>query len=197
MDTLADLGRTALSAEGTLWRTLFAVLFADLYFLPVPGALPTRFLTGPVDLGTPQFEARRRDEIQALFASIRSGNAEELIRDAWSRWYGCALTGAVWSVVSESELMALATGLGPEPLVAMLQHLLRHGLRSTSGLPDLVVLEGPVARIDGFPSRIPTDLFCIEVKGPTDSLRDGQRVWLDRLVSMGVLAEVWHVDERA
>jgi hypothetical protein len=196
IDTLSDLGRTALSAEGTLWRTLFAVLFADLYFLPVPGALPTRFLTGPVDLGTPQFEARRRSEVQNLFASIRSGNAEALIRDAWSRWQGCALTGAVWSAVSESELTALATGLGPEPLVAMLQHLLRHGLRSTSGLPDLVVLAGPVARIDGFPSRMPTELFCIEVKGPTDSLRDGQRVWLDRLVSMGVLAEVWHVDER-
>ncbi len=196
MQNLADLGRTALSAEGTLWRTLFAVLFADLYFLPVPGALPTRFLTGPVDLGTPHFAERRRSEITALFASIRAGHAEDLIRDAWRRWHGCALTGAVWSVVSESELTAVANGLGPEPLVAMLQHLLRHGLRSTSGLPDLVVLPGPSARIDGFPSRIPTELFCIEVKGPTDSLRDGQRVWLDRLVSMGILAEVWHVDAR-
>jgi hypothetical protein len=78
----------------------------------------------------------------------------------------------------------------------MLAHLLRHGLRSTSGLPDLVVLPGPVARIDGFPSRIPNDLVCVEVKGPTDSLRDGQRVWLDRLVSIGISAEVWHVDPR-
>ncbi|MFT6377319.1 MAG: hypothetical protein ACJARS_003980 [bacterium] len=196
MDAVAQVGRIALSAEGTLWRTLFAVFFADLYFLPVAGALPTPFLTGPLDLGTENFEARRRPQIETLFAAIRAGSSEDLIRDAWRRWHGCALTGAVWSSVTQAQLVAVAKGLGPEPLVAMLAHLLRHGLRSTSGLPDLVVLPGPVARIDGFPSRIPNDLVCVEVKGPTDSLRDGQRVWLDRLVSIGISAEVWHVDPR-
>ena len=196
IDSVAQLGRTALSAEGTMWRTLFAVFFADVYFLPIAGALPTPFLTGPLDLGTPDFEARRRPRIDALFAAIRAGRSEALIHDSWSRWEGCALSGAVWSLVTLAQLVALAAGLGPESLVAMLEHLLRHGLRSTSGLPDLVVLPGPEVRIDGFPSRISPGLVCVEVKGPTDSLRDGQRVWLDRLGRFGVCAEVWKVAER-
>ena len=39
---LARVGRTALHGEGRAFTTLFALLFAETYFLPVYGALPTR-----------------------------------------------------------------------------------------------------------------------------------------------------------
>jgi hypothetical protein len=36
-------------------------------------------------------------------------------------------------------------------------------------------------------------MLLAEVKGPGDSLRDEQRVWMHRLLELGVPTEVWKV----
>ncbi|MBX2799087.1 MAG: VRR-NUC domain-containing protein [Myxococcales bacterium] len=191
---LAAVGRRAVHGEGRPWSTLFALLFADTYFLPVPGALPVPYLSGPLDLGTPAFRRRRAKAVGDVLERIRAGRAPALVRSAHARWQGTALAGARWHAADGPTLEALALGLGPRGLLTILEPILDHGRRAAAGLPDLAILPGPSVRLDdAVPGTLPEGLLLAEVKGPTDSLRDAQRVWLDRLVGAGVAAEVWHV----
>ncbi|MEO0601858.1 MAG: VRR-NUC domain-containing protein, partial [Myxococcota bacterium] len=104
------------------------------------------------------------------------------------------LVGARWGHATLSELEVLAEHLGPRGLRAILDPVLDHGLSRTAGLPDLVVWPGqPVRLPDAMPSRLPSELHLVEIKGPGDRLRDTQRLWLDRLLEAGVRAELWEV----
>jgi hypothetical protein len=191
---LAKAGRRALHAEGGLWTTLFALLFAETYFLPVPGMLPVPFLTGPLDLGRPSFR-RRRPEVDALLRAVRSGQAPERIRGAWAQWHGTALAGARWERAGCDALVSVAEGMGADALAALLEVLLDQGWAASRGLPDLVVLPGKPTRVPhALPSRLPAGLLLVEVKGPSDSVRDEQAVWFDRLLRTGALVELWKID---
>ncbi|MBW1877749.1 MAG: VRR-NUC domain-containing protein [Deltaproteobacteria bacterium] len=76
----------------------------------------------------------------------------------------------------------------------ILETLLREGWRAARGLPDLVVLPGPRIRLPGaMPSRLGEGLVLAEVKGPTDSVRDEQAAWFDRLLGAGAKVELWQV----
>lgn len=190
---LEALGRQALHVEGALWRTLFALVFAPAFFAPVPGALPSRFLDGPLDLGTARFAARRPEEIASCWAGLERG-AGEWVLAAHERWSGSHLAGASWSVAPVEVLVTVAESLGAGGLRALLEPLLLEGPRAARGLPDLVVLPGEPVRVPGaFPSRLSAELALVEVKGPTDQLQDAQHAWHHRLVRAGVAVEVWHL----
>ncbi|MCO4743830.1 MAG: VRR-NUC domain-containing protein [Proteobacteria bacterium] len=187
-------GRRVLTAEGPLWRTLFALLFAETYFLPVPGQLPVPFLSGPLDLATPQFRERRADAVATVLAGVRAGEAGDRLGVAVQHWWGVRLSGARWDLATPEELIALGSGFKPAALAALLEHLLDEGLRAAAGLPDLVVLAGDAVRLgDAHPSRVGQGVLLVEVKGPSDSLRDEQRAWNHRLLSAGATVEVWNV----
>lgn len=193
-DHLAERGRIALHGEGRAWSTLFALLFAETYFLPIPGALPVPFLTGPLDLGTPGFRAARREATDAVLEAIARGEAPQRIEAAHARWEGIALSGAHWDVAGRQALVDIARGLGPQGLRTILEPLLDGGRRAAAGLPDLVVLPGEPAQLpDALPRALPGGLFLAELKGPTDSLRDAQAVWIHRLVQAGVPVELWEI----
>jgi len=191
---LRQQGRRARHGEGRPFSTMFALLFADVLFMPVPGALPVRYLTRPLDFGTEAFRERRRDAIDEVWAGVRRGEAPSRIRDAWHRWSGVRLVGANWAHATLPELLALAQHLEPDGLRAILEPMLGPGTRHHAGLPDLVVWPGPAVRLpEALPSRLGEGLCLVEIKGPTDRLRDPQRVWLDRLVRAGVRTELWEV----
>ena len=106
------------------------------------------------------------------------------------RRFGC------W--VPLADRSALADGLGPSGLAGLLEVLLDDGWRATRGFPDLAVLPGePVKLAGAFPSRVGEGLVLMEVKGPGDTLSDDQRVWLDRLVGLGIPCEVVRVAPRS
>lgn len=190
---LAGAGRRAVHAEGQLWTTLFALLFADLYFLAVDGALPVARLAGPLDLGTPAFAARRRAAVDEVLAAIRAGEAADRVRAADARWRGCRLAGASWRLLDGDGLATVAAGLGGAVLAAVLERLLQ-GWRTSRGLPDLVVLPGDATRLEeAFPGRLGAGLHLAEVKGPADQLRPEQRVWADVLRRAGAPIEWWWV----
>ena len=66
---------------------------------------------------------------------------------------------------------------------------------SHRGLPDLVVLPGPERALpDALPASLSPELVLVEVKGPTDSQRDSQRIWFDRLLGLGLRVELWWVE---
>jgi hypothetical protein len=194
---LARRGRRALHVEGALWSTLFALLFAEVYFLPIAGALPVPYLPGPLDLGTPAFRARRADAVAEVLDAVSRGEAPERVRRADARWRGTRLARARWHVADGPTLRAIAAGIGPAALRAILERILDRGRRATRGLPDLVVLPGPAARLEGaWPSRLAEGLLLAEVKGPGDQVRDEQAVWHDALLQAQAPLELWEVVAR-
>jgi Fanconi-associated nuclease 1 len=192
---LAGHGRSALYVEGALLSTICALLLAELLFLPVPGALPVPTLSGPLDLGTPAFRAARRGAWDDLVAAVEAGEAPARVRAADDRWRGVRLAGARWDAADRDALVCATAGIVPAALVVLLEKFADEGPRSMAGLPDLAVLPGPPVKLpDTFPSKLPSGLVFAEVKGPGDTLRDTQAVWLDRLVRAGAAVEVWRVE---
>ena len=84
----------------------------------------------------------------------------------------------------------------PAALVArILGRLAKEGWASARGLPDLLIF-GDGRRVEGLiPPTLATGVLLAEVKGPTDSLQDGQRVWLQYLRDGQENVELWHVTE--
>ncbi|NOY25730.1 MAG: VRR-NUC domain-containing protein, partial [Oligoflexia bacterium] len=193
---LAALGRVAIHAEGLLWRTLFGLLFDDLIFAPVPGMLPTPCRTRPLDLGGPEFVARRQPQVSERLAEIAAGQAPARIAACWAERQGQAIAGVCWARFPLPLLQRVATDLGGAALSAVLSVVAASWRLAPRGLPDLVVLAGPPVRIPGaLPGRIPAHALLAEIKGPGDQLSDAQRVWLDRLLRAGVTAELWRVSQ--
>ncbi len=191
---LEAAGRQAVRAEGPLWATLSALLLVDTWFLDVPGVLPMPRLSAPLDLGTPAFVEARREAVDAVLKDIRGGGASERLGRAWKERHLERLRGVRWRRWSPSILEAIVASFPPVALATIIETLATSGPRGCRGLPDLVLLPGPPGPLSGFwPTRLPGTLAMIEVKGPGDSLRDGQRVWVDRLARAGTRVEVWTI----
>jgi len=188
VDALAQRGRVAAHVEGRLFRTLYALLFAEAYFLDVPGQLPVPRLSGPLDLGTSAFVERRRPVIEGILHAVRVGDAGARVRTAAARWQGIRLAGR--HDLDPELLVQVASSIAPDALASILQAL--HTERS-AGLPDLVVLPGPVVWIDGHPARVSDQLLLVELKGPGDTLSEAQRAWHHRLLGWGLPVELWEV----
>ena len=186
-------GRVVLRGEGRAWRTLLSLLLTDASFCAVPGALPVPGLRGPLDRWTPAFAARRAPEIFRLMDAIRQGQAPEWVARLDPIWRGISLSGARWSRHGLAELLALASA-PPRVLRAVFSDVLARGRGAWTGFPDLTVLPGQACRLsEAFPASLSEDLIFVEVKGPGDTLRDAQRVWMDRLRDSGAKVEVWDV----
>lgn len=186
-------GRSSVRCEGGLIRTLAVVLLHDALFLDVPGMLPVPRLPGPLDLGTPAFGARRPGAIDRVLDDIATGRGPERVARGCAALAGSRIAGVSRALDPPEALVDTARALGPAGLRAVLVPLLASGFGAAAGLPDLLVFPGEPVRVPGHPSRVGPDALFVEVKGPGDSLRDGQRVWIDRLVRAGVPVEVWAV----
>ena len=186
VDTLRAAGRRCLHAENWLWTGVFALVFRAAYFMPVRGMLPTPRRAGPVDLGSPSFYEKRR-----AFCDEQLLELELLgLRPFVDRWRGEHLDGLFRS----EQVVEHAGELSGPFLAKVLRPLLTFGWSTARGLPDLLVLPGRTARLPhAIPTRIPEEAFFAEIKGPTDALRDGQRLWHDRLVRATIHVELWHV----
>ena len=185
-------GRGVVEGENLLWTTLFGLLLRDILFAPVPGMLPGRMQMAPLDLGLPDFASRRKDPLHHALEEIRADHGRGRLHDAFTNHHGTAIRGVSWSRWSQSELDTILMGLTGAVVAGVLERLAQGASRS--GLPDLWILCGPPVRIDGlFPGRLRGGPMAVEVKGPGDSLRDNQRVWLHHLIQLGVTTEVWDI----
>ena len=183
---LAGWGRDAIHAENWLWTSLFALVFRDLYFLPVPGMLPTPRRAGPLDLGTPAF-ARNRSE--AVDARLRRVEAEG-VRAAVAGWSGEQLAG----LVDAPEVHRWVDRVPAAMARVILGRLAWEGWPAARGLPDLFVAEGAPIRLDGaIPPMLPDSAFLVELKGPGDQIRSYQMTWHARLCEGGIPVELWIV----
>lgn len=186
---LDRLGRRAIHAENWLWTCLYALVFRDLYFLPLPGMLPTSRRDGPVDVGTPGFYARRGDAIEARLAAVAAEGPGPFV----AGWGGERLAG-LWAYESVATILERCSAVSGVTAASVLRRLAREGWAVARGLPDLYIFSGAPVRVEsGVPARLEQRDLLVEIKGPTDALRDEQRVWHDRLLKDGIPVELWAV----
>ncbi|MEL6346874.1 MAG: VRR-NUC domain-containing protein [Myxococcota bacterium] len=187
-------GRTAFFGEAAPWSTLFGLLCYDALFAPVPGMLPTKMMHRPLDLGAPGFRQRRGRWLTPILAQIAAGDAQKMLIARLPELEGMVIAGVRWDRFTPAQLVTLAGAIDGASLAGVLRSFAEDWRGANRGLPDLCVLPGPAVRLDNAaPATIPEGLILAEVKGPTDALRDPQRVWLDRLLRFGVRAELWKV----
>jgi len=183
---LAAAGRRAWHAENWLWTSLYALVFRDLYFLPVPGMLPTARRDGPLDVGTPGFYTRRRGPIEARLVELAAEGPEKFC----AGWEGERLAGLHAGEIVRGS----AASIGGKTAAAVLRRLAEEGWSAARGLPDLYIFSGPEGRVPAaLPSRVDQRDALVEIKGPGDTLRDDQRVWHHRLLDQGIVVELWEV----
>lgn len=195
---LVAAGRRVVHTENAPWTSLFALLLWDVLFAPVHGMLPGPGMHRPLDLGLPGFAARRSTELEAALAPLSAGHGPAALDAALEAHGGEAIAGLRWHAGLPTELRALVRALPGPALAGILRAYADHWRDARAGMPDLLLLPGAACRVEGaFPGRIPEDTVFIEVKGPTDSLRDGQRIWLDRLQALGLRAELWTITPSA
>jgi len=182
MDALSTEGFDAFHVEGALWSTLFGLLYEEALFQPLHGMLPSPHLRAPLDLGTPEFRNRRESAIAAVELDILNGFAGRRLSTAWAKRHGQDIAGVRWGLLTRADLVRIVDGLPVKALASIMKIFTLDWWNAQRGWPDLVVLPK---------ERIP--LRLVEVKGPSDSLRDAQRWWLAELKRMGISNEVWSV----
>ena len=195
IQTLRTSGRSAFFAEGSLWTTLFGILYADVIFSRVAGAFPAARMTAPLDWGGPTFRDRRAVAIQDLEHRIFDGHAASLLQENWHRFNRMSITGVSWDRFTEQQLVKVVTAMPVGALIYVFSAISRSGRRAAHGLPDLFIEEGPAVCLSGaWPTRVPASPMLVEVKGPTDRMHDAQLWWADRLLGAGVLYEIWRIE---
>ena len=168
-------------SESRAWMTLFGLLFADVILSPVPGVFHGPFQSAPLDLGTDSFVEVRRDDITKILSEIRRGEGPKIVRDVWRRYYGTAIYGVSWVLLSLDELCDIILGLGGAALAEVMGLIAEDTSGWTGGAPDLLLWRH---------SSCEPKVKAVEVKSKNDQLSDQQRAWLLALRDAGVTVAV-------
>lgn len=179
---LQQPGSPVYYVENTLVNALFGLLCWDALYAALPGAFFHPFQSGPADLRSPDFRARRQALFDACLARLDDGGYQDIILRNFRQKNGLQSMFVAWQALDE-ELLRLALECIPaQHLKRWFERLLADPAGNRSGLPDLIQF-WPAAR--GY--------RLIEVKGPGDRVQDNQRRWLDDCMAHGMPVAVCHV----
>ncbi|PHH59026.1 hypothetical protein CDD81_3928 [Ophiocordyceps australis] len=169
-------------SEGGILRTLFAYLFYDVLFCPLPNVFQTPFQTCPLDLFTDAFFPARISRINHLLAQIANGAAEHLLRSVWARHHAprTSIVGLRWEY-GVQDLAELVRCLGGPALAAVCTVLAQDYRQRAGGVPDLLLW-----REKGAADEQERQVLFVEVKSANDRLSDSQRLWIHVLTGAGI-----------
>jgi hypothetical protein len=177
----------ALPAEGGRgWHleNRFSLGIAGLAFWPVifaevPGAFVNPCQSGPVDLRWPDFLAPRAAIIKEQLERLADEQTfVEVVRHTWQTKHGIANRLVSWRHFDQDLLDAVLAAIPASALLALARLVVHNLHRLRNGFPDLLLIYGP------------GDYEFVEVKGPTDALQPGQRVWFKALAELQLPARV-------
>jgi hypothetical protein len=164
---LAEEGSEVHYVENTLINSLFGLLCWPAIFAPLPGAFFHPFHSGPSDLHSPDFHARRAPLFEACLAQLEDGSWRDTIRQHYASKYGLQSPFVFWGAVSPQLLEQAMHCLPVAHLRLWFRRLLLDIKANRTGMPDLIQF---------FPEQ--GRYRMIEVKGPGDRLQDNQLRWL-------------------
>lgn len=168
--------------ENGLICSLFGLLCWPAIFAPLPGAFFHPFQSGPLDLLSPDFQARRAELFAACLAQLDSDAYKDVIRQTYADKYGIQSPFVFWAVLDQELLEQALDCLPAAHLRAWFQRLLGDIRANRAGMPDLIQFWPAQQRYR-----------MIEVKGPGDRLQDNQRRWLAFCAEHGMPVDVCYV----
>lgn len=168
--------------ENSLVCSLFGLLCWPAIFAPLPGAFFHPFHSGPVDLLSPDFHARRAGLFAERLALLDSGAYRDEIRRIYADKFGIQSPFVFWAAVDEALLEQALHCLPAAHLRAWFERLLLDIQANRAGMPDLIQFWPAERRYR-----------MIEVKGPGDRLQDNQRRWLAFCAEHGMPVDVCYV----
>ncbi|KAJ2889463.1 hypothetical protein GGI21_006562, partial [Coemansia aciculifera] len=178
-----SLGYSGLHSENSMVTSLFSLLFWDIIFHPLPGALDTEYQSRPLDMGSESFYFSRQTLIDERLDEIAGGQFADTIQANYDFGYGAECVGVSWDITCD-QLLVVSKYIGGKGLAAVCRVLAREYRSKSSGFPDLCLWRSDKEKV-----------MFVEVKGPNDTLSDSQRDWIDILVRNGIDVEVCLVRE--
>lgn len=179
---LAEQGASVHYVENTLINSLFGLLCWPAIFAPLPGAFFHPFHTGPSDLHSPDFHARRAALFDTCLTALDSDAWQGIIREHYRSKFGLQSPFVFWSVLTPELLELALLCLPAEHLRHWFTRLLQDIKANRAGMPDLIQFYPEQRRYR-----------MIEVKGPGDRLQDNQLRWLEFCASHDMPVEVCYV----
>lgn len=153
--------------ENTLINSLFGLLCWPAIFAPLPGAFFHPFQSGPADLHSEDFHARRAELFATCLEQLADQRYKQSIRETFKAKWGLQSPFVFWSVLSEDLLEQALECLPAAHLRHWFERLLLDIKANRAGMPDLIQF---------WPEQ--KTYRMIEVKGPGDRLQDNQLRWL-------------------
>jgi VRR-NUC domain len=172
----------AFYVENGLITSLFGLLCWQALFAPVPGAFFHAFQTGPADLHTAEFRARRGELFERLLGLLDAGEHEAEIWRNYREKSGTWTQFVRWRRVKPQLLTHALHCIPAAHLKRCFERLLENLRDNTAGLPDLIQFWPEERRYR-----------MIEVKAPGDRLQDNQRRWMAFFAANDMPAAVCHV----
>uniref|UniRef100_A0A8R1TXB0 Fanconi-associated nuclease n=1 Tax=Onchocerca volvulus TaxID=6282 RepID=A0A8R1TXB0_ONCVO len=174
-------------AEGTLWHTIFGLLFYDIIFDPtIENVWFSETQTNPADLNSRAFYANRQDLFELRFKEIEEADFDDLLLEmekTYTDYYGVTNSEITWNCFADFEQVKRFMICCPiAALCASIRRLISDYRNCRSGFPDLTVWNDEKKL-----------LAVVEVKGPGDKLSTKQRLWLNFFKSQNIIAHVCHV----
>jgi Fanconi-associated nuclease 1 len=173
-------------SESSVFTTIFSLLlWPALFDTEIPNVFRTTLQTAPLDLGYPGFYECRRDKIDEILGSVRSGEGPRLLAAAWMAHHGKAARGiGDWDRWDLAQLQTIVTCVGGKGIAAICWLLCQDYSNWTAGMPDLLLWHAGRGNAK-----------LAEVKSQRDTLSDKQRAWIEYLEKAGVDVEVCLVRE--
>ncbi|KAI8066909.1 hypothetical protein BC940DRAFT_239533 [Gongronella butleri] len=178
-------GYKGLHTENGVISMLYTLLFWDIIFAPIPGAFETPYQTAPLDLESDAFYVERvsliHDRVELVSQSLQA--ALDLIKthDDQNRPLNTMCTGVNWNYALQ-DLLEIAECIGAHSLSCLSSLLAEEYGHRRGGMPDLCCWDYENKKC----------LFA-EIKGPSDTLSETQKMWLHTLSNIGIPVEVCHV----
>ncbi|WP_446730865.1 VRR-NUC domain-containing protein [Pseudomonas sp. SST3] len=168
--------------ENTLLCSLFGLLCWEAIFAPLPGSFFHPFHSGPVDLHSPDFYARRQHLFKRCLLQLEQPDYRQLIKARYQEKFGLQSPFVFWGMLDEARLELALQCIPAAHLHACFTRLLRDLKANRAGMPDLIQFYPQEHRYR-----------MIEVKGPGDRLQDNQKRWLSFAAEHGIAVVVCYV----
>jgi hypothetical protein len=179
LELLLQPGEWGAHVENSLLRTFTGLIYWQAIFADIQGAFTNPFQTGPNDLYSDDFAFVRADLIDSIERNIADDNALEAhLQERFEHKIGVANSLVDWHMFDEIPLTDFLQAIPKADIRKLCAFLIRNLSQRRAGLPDLLVVHGA------------QDYEFVEVKGPTDQLQPGQRVWFKHFARLGIPARI-------
>jgi tetratricopeptide (TPR) repeat protein len=149
--------------ENALINSLFGLLCWDVIFHPLPGAFFHPFHTGPADLHSADFYARRKELFDTCFLQLHSDAYKVTMRQRLQQKAGIQSPFVFWGALDEHLLDLALDCIPASHMQKWFTRILQDIKSNRSGFPDLIQFWPADGRYR-----------MIEVKAPGDRLQDNQ-----------------------